>query len=331
MIQYRTLGKSGFKVSSIGLGCWGIGGPSWDDRGNPVGWSGANDQDSITGLMKAHELGINHWDTADTYGRGHSERLIGQAFQHGVKREDIVLASKVGWIKGTAEHAYERQHIRHQLEQSLVNLKTDYLDIYYLHHPFFGDDDDYLEEAAEEMHRLQKEGKFRIIGQSAYSYDQFLRVYPLVKPQVLQLPFNAIRSPFDKAENNIFRWADENQLGVVMFGTYAMGLLLGKYDMNKPPTFDEGDIRSARDTFSADFFKQLGPALDRLKQRFGENLQSLARVANQYALARSPNAVAIPGFKNSRQVESNFKTMEEPLTGEEIAFIAEIFEAFKES
>ncbi len=169
MLNHRTLGKSGLKVSEIGLGCWAIGGPSFSDDGYPNGWAGNDDHESLKGLFKAYEIGINHWDTADVYGRGHSERLIGRVFREGVKRDNIILASKVGWFKGTAVHPFEPLHIRHQLEQSLWNLGTDYIDIYYLHNAYFGEDHEYLERAAETVHTLKEEGKIRVIGQSAYS------------------------------------------------------------------------------------------------------------------------------------------------------------------
>ena len=329
MISHRVLGKSGLKVTEIGLGCWAIGGPSYSDDGYPNGWAGNDDKESLKGLYRAYELGINHWDTADVYGRGHSERLIGRVFREGVKREDIVLASKVGWFKGTADSAFEALHIRHQLEQSLLNLGTDYLDIYYLHNAYFGEDDKYLEPAAAMMHRLKEEGKIRVIGQSAYSYGQFQRVAPVTQPAVLQLPYNALESPFDKPENDIFKWADENDLGVVMFGTYAKGLLLGKYDPRHPPKFDRGDIRMNNDQFQQEFLRQLEPALENLRKHFGRDQQVLARVANQFALSRSKNAVAIPGFKNTRQVEANAATMGHLLKESEIEQVRQIFSVFK--
>ena len=115
-----------------------------------------------------------------------------------------------------------------------------------------------------------------------------------------------------------------------MFGTYAMGLLLGKYDSKNPPKFDEGDIRNERENFFPEYIKKLGPALEQLKDKFGTDEQILAWVANQYALHKSKNAVAIPGFKNSRQVESNYKTMYRPLGIEEIEFVREVFKDFKD-
>jgi aryl-alcohol dehydrogenase-like predicted oxidoreductase len=329
MIRYRVLGKSGLKVSEVGLGCWAIGGPSWNDAGNQVGWSGANDEDSLAGLNKAYDLGINHWDTADVYGKGHSERLIGKVFSESVKRDEIILATKAGWFKGTADNAFDPLLLKHQFEQSLKNLKTDYVDIYYFHNPFFGDNNKYLRPAAEVVHKLKEEGKIRFVGQSAYSKDQFLSVCSVTKPDILQLPYNAISSPFDSQEHDIFSWADENNLGVVMFGTYAMGLLLGKYDLSNPPIFDGGDIRSERETFTIAYIEKLEPALQRLKDKFGSDLQTLAWLANQYALHKSKNAVAIPGFKNPDQVESNYQTMARALAVEEIDFITEVFEEFK--
>lgn len=135
-MEYRILGKSGLKVSEISLGCWAIGGPSWRD-GQPEGWFGNDDNESLAGLRRAFELGINHLDSADVYGDGHSERVIGQ-FLREIPREKVIVASKVGWFKGTAPHAMQPLHIRHQLEQTLTNLGTDYVDVYYFHNANFG-------------------------------------------------------------------------------------------------------------------------------------------------------------------------------------------------
>ena len=330
MLKYRKLGKSGLEVTEIGLGCWAIGGPSFGDDGSPNGWAGNDDKESLAALHKAHELGINHWDTADAYGKGHSEQLIGKSFKQGIPRDEIVLATKTGWFKGTARHPFEQLHVRHQLEQSLRNLQTDYVDIYYLHNPYFGENDEYLEGAAEEIHLMKSEGKIRVIGQSAYTLEQFKRVCPVSKPEVLQLPYNAMRSPFDSQETDIFKWADEQNLGIVMFGTYAKGLLTGKYDAQKPPTFEHGDIRVNVELFQEEFLLKFEPALKKLHDRFGNDQQNLARIANQYALTKSDNAVAIPGFKNIAQVESNFQTMGHPISEDDINYIANTLAIFKQ-
>lgn len=108
-------------------------------------------------------------------------------------------------------------HIRHQLEQMLTNLGTDYLDIYYFHNANFGPNDQYLEDEARTMRELQKEGKVRVVGQSAYSFADFMRVCPVTRPEVLQFHYNAFGNQFDQKETNLFRWAEEQNLGMVLF------------------------------------------------------------------------------------------------------------------
>ena len=107
-----------------------------------------------------------------------------------------------------------------------------------------------------------------------------------------------------------------------MFGTYAMGVLLGKYDPANPPKFDEGDIRSERENFSREFLTELEPALAMLKEKFGSDSHTLAWLAIQYALHKSKNAVAIPGFKNATQVEINYQSMMRALSIEEIEYVS---------
>jgi len=316
-MEYRTLGKSGLKVSTISLGCWAIGGPSWRD-GGAVGWSGNNDDDSVAGLHRAYEVGVNHLDTADVYGDGHSERIIGK-FLKDVPRDKMIIASKVGWFRGTAPSAMQPAHVRHQLEQSLINLGTDYIDLHYFHNTNFGPNDQYLEEAADTMRRLQTEGKVRVIGQSAYGYGDFLRVCPITRPDVLQFGYSAFGSGFDKPETNIFRWAEGQNLGMVLFGPLAQGLLLDKFDPEDPPKFGEGDIRGSG--HSRERLLDLRRRLQPLKDRFGSEVQDLVRVALQYALAQSPLACVIPGFKNARQVDSNAQASAPPLTADEVAFV----------
>lgn len=318
-MEYRVLGRSGLRVSEISLGCWAIGGPSWRD-GNAVGWSGNDDRQSLAGLRRGFELGINHLDSADVYGDGHSERLIGQ-FLRQVPRDQVIVASKVGWFRGTAPHAMQPLHIRHQLEQTLSNLGTDYLDLHYFHHADFGRDDLYLEEAAAAMRQFQQEGKVRIIGQSAYSYGDFLRVCPVTQPAVLQLPYAAPGNDFENPDSDIFAYAKENDLGLVLFGPLGQGTLLDKFDPDNPPRRGEGDIRKGGGGFTREGLLKMRARLAPLKERFGGSVPDLARVALQFALAVSPLACVIPGFKNPQQVEVNAQAAGRPLSAEEVEFV----------
>ncbi|MGC4030764.1 MAG: aldo/keto reductase [Tepidisphaeraceae bacterium] len=185
-MNYRPLGTTDVKVSEISFGCWTMGGLNWVN-GQPNGWANVNETDIVAGIKTALDAGVNHFDNADVYGNGKAERMLARVFdQLGVKSTDYVIATKIGHFPGTAEHAYTPAHIRHQCEQSLINLKRDHIDVYYFHHGDFGENAKYLPEAAATLDKLVAEGKVRVKGQSAYSAADFERAVPVVKPAVLQ-------------------------------------------------------------------------------------------------------------------------------------------------
>ncbi|MFW5882928.1 MAG: aldo/keto reductase, partial [Verrucomicrobiota bacterium] len=168
-MEYRKLGESDVKVSEISLGCWTMGGLNWVE-GSPNGWANVDEEEIVAAVKLAVEQGVNHFDNADVYGNGRAERMLARVLKKlGLKSEDFVIATKVGHFPGTAAHAYEPQHIRHQCEQSLINLKRDYIDIYYFHHGRFGENGERLDDAVAAMNALVDAGKVRLKGQSAYS------------------------------------------------------------------------------------------------------------------------------------------------------------------
>src|SRR5512144_837196 len=137
----RTLGRSGLQVSAMGLGCWAIGGP-WTLDGGPAGWSQVDDAESLRGIQRGLELGVNFFDTAANYGAGHSERLLGQAFKG--RRDKVVIATKFGYHVDEAAkeviHYDEKEEdgnvasrLRLSLEESLTRLDTNYIDVYQFH------------------------------------------------------------------------------------------------------------------------------------------------------------------------------------------------------
>ncbi|MFH1069854.1 MAG: aldo/keto reductase, partial [Candidatus Glassbacteria bacterium] len=257
----RRLGRTGLAVSEISLGCWTLGGPNWND-GQPVGWGELDEAEAARAVARGLELGCNHWDSADVYGNGRSERMLGRLVAG--RRGELVIATKVGWFQGCAEHAYHPLHIRHQIEQSLENLKTDYVDLYYFHHADFGPDDRYLDDAVELMHRLKDEGKIRFIGQSAYRVEDFVRVVPKVDPDVLQARAHALDVMMIEPLSPVAKLIAQKNLGFVAFSPMAQGLLLDKFRPEDPPRFAEGDNRRNGRWFKKEYLEKLAPCLDRI-------------------------------------------------------------------
>jgi len=192
-MKYRKLGKSNIEVSEISLGCWTMGGLNWVN-GDPNGWANVDEREVAEAINYAIDHGVNHFDNADVYGNGKAERMLARIL--GSRTNNFIIATKIGWFPGTAANAYEPKHIRYQCEQSLINLKRDYIDIYYFHHGWFGDRNEYLDDAVEVMYKLKEEGKIRLIGQSAYSHEDFQKLIPKVKPDVVQTFANAVERVF---------------------------------------------------------------------------------------------------------------------------------------
>lgn len=322
-MEYRKIGTSDISVSEISFGCWTMGGLNWVN-GNPNGWANVDEDDIVAGIKTAIDAGVNHFDNADVYGNGRAERMLARVFDKlGVKSTDYIIATKIGHFPGTAEHAYEPAHIRHQCEQSLINLKRDYIDIYYFHHGDFGPNAKYLAEAAATMDKLVEEGKVLVKGQSAYSADDFERAVPVVKPQVLQSWANALDDQFIREGSRINKLMDKYNLSYVAFSPLAQARLLDKYNPENPPEFEPGDHRRGNHGFSAEAIETLKPKLAKLKERFGSTTEDLAAVALNYVLAQPHVACVIPGFRNERQASCNVKAAGRTLTAEDIEFIRE--------
>lgn len=322
-MEMRELGKSGVKVSEVSLGCWTMGGLNWVN-GTPNGWANV-DEDEITAAIKAGvDAGVNHFDNADVYGNGRAERMLRRVLERlGLKTNDFVIATKVGHFPGTAAHSYEPAHIRHQCEQSLINLGRDYIDLYYFHHGSFGESDMYLDDAAATMDRLVEEGKVRIKGQSAYSTDDFLRVTPKVRPAVLQSWAHALDTQFIDPGSAVSELMGREGMTFVAFSPLAQARLLDKFDPANPPTFEPGDHRQNSRAFSAEAIAELKPKLEKLKARFGDSVEDLASVALNYVLAFPHVACVIPGFRNERQVRVNVGAEGRRLSAEDVAFVRE--------
>lgn len=301
-----------------------------------MGWGDVDPAQARRALDAAINLGANHFDTADVYGHGRSERLIGDALA-GRSRQDFVLGTKVGYFAGTAVSAYDPLHLRHQIETSLRNLKTDYLDIYYFHNFNFGPNDCYLDAAIEALHRFKTEGLVRAIGmrgphryaperlrtrtETTDKYRRFLHVADRLDPDVVQVRYNMLSPTYDDAGTDIFAWTARRNIGVVINKPLAQGLLLDKFDPRSPPRFAVGDHRNRKSWFRADALRVLQSRLAPLKRRFGGTTADLIRVALQYCLARAPHVAVLAGFRSEAQVRTNLGAAGQPLTAADVQFI----------
>ena len=322
-MKYRKLGKTNVEVSEISLGCWTMGGLNWVN-GVPNGWANVDEAEIKEAIYYAIDNGVNHFDNADVYGNGRAERMLARIL--GKHTNNFIIATKIGWFPGTAEHAYEPAHIRHQCEQSLINLRRDYIDLYYFHHGNFGENDFYLDDAIAVMYKLKDEGKIRMIGQSAYSHEDFVKLIPRVKPEAIQSFASAIDDRFVREDTPTRKLLDEYKISFIAFGPVHQGLLLGKYDKSNPPKFEPGDHRANSTRFTVENLTKLEPKIEMLKQKFGSSNEELARAALQYMLHYRVVGSVIPGFRNLKQVISNLYGADKPLTNEEFNFIRKVFE-----
>jgi aryl-alcohol dehydrogenase-like predicted oxidoreductase len=252
------------KVSPVAIGTWAIGG--WM-------WGGTDVAESIATIRAAFEHGINIVDTAPVYGFGRSEEIVGRAIAEGRLRSDVVIATKVGlqWEGGSVSRNASRARIMQEVEDSLRRLRTDYIDVYQVHWP---DPLIAIEETAEAMLTLFKQGKIRAIGVSNFSVDQmegFRRVAPL---HVLQPPYNL----FERAvETDLLPYCRKNNIATLGYGALCRGLLSGR--MRADTAFDGDDLRLTDPKFVAPRFAQYLAAvgkLDQLAQRFGKRVIHLA-------------------------------------------------------
>ena len=308
----RTIrfGRTNVQVPVISLGTWGQGGPNVTASGESVGWSGHDDGLAKEALIAAWRAGITHWDTADAYGGGHAESLIGEVFST-VPREEIFLATKFGWVTGPSGRYYDPLFMRQQAERSLRNLRTDVIDLYYLHHCEF---DGRLDDALEVMQRLRDEGKVRFIGLSDWDASKILRYIERVDPDVVQ-PFRNLVDD-DYESSGLKAYVDAHDLGVAFFSPLKHGLLLGKYD--QPVVFGDGDMRSKiRDFRDAEALARYKRAATAAAGRF-----DVLNAVTGALLTGNPAACVLVGQRNAHQVAAA-ATADAPLTVEEAQWVRE--------
>jgi aryl-alcohol dehydrogenase-like predicted oxidoreductase len=317
-VNSRKLGRSGIEVSSMGLGCWAIGGPFWSGE-TPLGWGEVDDEESIRAIHAALDYGVTLFDTANVYGAGHSERVLGRAFA-GI-RSRVIIATKFNAVFDETTRQVTGSDtspagIRAACEDSLRRLNTEYIDLYQFHNNDYPAKE--AEPVRETLEMLVKEGKIRAYGWST-DYPERLEVFALgSKCAAVQLQLNVL-------DDNpaILALCEKYDLAALNRGPLAMGLLTDKYTAETRPSVD--DVRGVKSPEWMKYFKDGKPNAEWLSQRNAvreiliSNGRSLAQGALAWLWARSQKTLPIPGFRTVAQVKENAAAMQfGPLTAEQM-------------
>jgi len=302
-MQYRILGKSELKISSIIMGTWQAGKEMW---------AGIDDKHTTAAIRTAFECGITTFDTAEAYGKGHSERILGQALAD--VRDRVVLATKV-----FANHLKFDQ-VMAACQGSLQNLKTDWIDLYQIHWPSgsFGGQTVPVEETMAAMNKLKEQGKIRAIGVSNFSRAQLEEAVRYGSIDSLQPPYSLL---WRRVEKDAMPYCIDNDISILAYSPMAQGLLTGKFGPDHE--FEKGDHRAKNKLFQADNIKHVHQALDRLRPMAKELGVSMGQLALAWVISH-PGTCAIAGARNGEQAAANARAADAALAQNDIARLDEI-------
>ena len=296
-MEFRKFGSTDLKVSTIGFGAWGIGGPAM--AGDiPIGWGKVDDKTSTLALKKSLDRGINFYDTANFYGLGHSEELLGKGFGN---RQDVIIASKVGHRLDENQSIYldySKKHIIEACEQSLKRLKRDVIDYHQLHTAKVLDFEN--GECIEAMEQLKKEGKIRYWGVSLNTFNPEPEADYLLENNLgdgLQIVFNIINQ---KAKHIIDKSLELSK-GIIARMPLQFGLLTGKFDADSK--FPQDDHRAFR--FNKEILKKSLLALEDIWDTTSDYNLSKTSLSLSFITSYRGVSTVIPGIKTEQQALDN--------------------------
>lgn len=289
-METTTLGDTGLEVSRVGFGAWQLGG----------NWGGIEVEPAKAAIERALELGITLFDTAQAYGRGRSEEILGEALADDLaeRRDEIVLATK-GGLRPVGDGAYERDSspgfLDEALDESLERLGVDHVDLYQVHWP---DPEVPLAEVGEAMDALRESGRVGHVGVSNFSVDQMEAFREGGELHALQPPFSMLRRGI---EGDQLRYCRRNGIGVLVYGPLAHGLLAGTYDADA--SFPADDWRSSHPMFEGDKLETNVEVADRLAAVAGDLDATLVQLAVAWTLQEPAVDAALAGCRTPEQVE----------------------------
>jgi aryl-alcohol dehydrogenase-like predicted oxidoreductase len=281
-MRYRRLGRSKLMTSEVGIGAWAIGG----------GWGPVDDEISVAAIQKAMDAGVSFVDTADVYGDGHSEEVIGRALE-GNARHRAVIATKAG-LKSPSGNDFSPHHIAAAADASLQRLNTDYIDILQLHNPTQAALED--PELWETLRSLKHEGKIRAYGASVQSPRDAVKAIENGEVDTVQVVFNVI----DQEARVLFETARSRNVGIIARVPLASGFLTGKYSQDHK--FHRTDWRARLGEPRRRLMVRRAQALDLVTEALGS---TRAQAALAFVLSYPDVGVTIPGVKTPEQAQEN--------------------------
>jgi aryl-alcohol dehydrogenase-like predicted oxidoreductase len=311
-MEFANINGADVKVPRIGLGTWAIGG--WM-------WGGTDEGESVRTIHAALDRGITLIDTAPVYGFGLSEELVGKAIKQYGRREQIVIATKAGleWHGGKITRNASKERVSKEIEDSLRRLQTDHVDIYQVHWP---DPSVPIEETAQAMERLYRDGKIRAIGVSNFSpeqLEQFRRAAPL---HTNQPPYNLFER---QIEQDVLPYCRELGISVLAYGALCRGLLTGKMQRNSK--FEGDDLRKIDPKFRHPRYDHYLNAVEALSRFAREKHdKTVLQLAVRWLLDQPGVTVALWGARHPAQLDPAKELFGWSLDAESLRVIDEIVE-----
>ncbi|MHB8690251.1 MAG: aldo/keto reductase [Solirubrobacteraceae bacterium] len=310
-LKTAELGQTGLQITRVGFGAWAIGGGDWE-----FGWGPQDDQQSIDAIHHALERGINWIDTAAAYGFGHSEQIVGRALQ-GVKDRPYVF-TKCSLLEGPGRrviHSLARDSILREAENSLKRLGVDAIDLYQIHWPDPAAD---IEEGWGALIELKDQGLVRHIGVSNFNARQLETIGQIAPVETLQPPYSLIER---EVEHEILPYAEEHEVGVIVYSPMGSGMLTGKMTRERVEQFPDNDFRKRDHRFNEPELTDNLAMVERLKRVAARHDTTPGAVAVAWTLQNPAVDAAITGFRRPDQVDTILAAANLELTSEDVAEI----------
>ena len=302
-MQYRPLGRTKIEISAVLFGGWQAG---------KSGWVDVDDDQTIAAHRAAFDSGITTFDTAEAYGEGHSEQILGKAL--GDKRDQIVIATKV-WAANLKPDL-----VVEACERSLRNLGTDRIDLYQIHWPSgtFGSDIVPIADTLGAMTALKEQGKIRAIGVSNFSRAQLEEAAGFARIDSIQPPYSLF---WRQIEDEAGAYCAQNKISILAYSPLAQGLLTGKF--GREHTFDKEDNRATNKLFQGELYERAQNALDKLRPLADKYGVSVGNLSLAWLIAQ-PQTSAIVGARNSEQATQNALAGDVEIDADDLEAIDEV-------